>query len=72
MNPQRIGGIVLLAFGVILLIIGISATDSFSDRWSNFFTGQFTDRTVWTILGGVVLSLAGLGFTVFGQDRALA
>lgn len=60
MTFQRIGGLGLLVGGVVLFIVGMNASDSFADQWSNFFTGRFTDTTVWYIAGGIVLGLAGL------------
>jgi len=65
MNPQRIGGIVLLAAGVVLFVVGMNASHSVADRWSNFFSGHFTDATVWYIVGGVVAAVAGLLMLVF-------
>ena len=72
MNPQRIGGIVLLVVGVILFIIGMNASDSLADRFSNFFTGHFTDATVWLLIGGVVSAIGGLMLVMFGGRRAVA
>lgn len=66
MSPQRIFGIVLLVVGVILLVTGMNASHSVSDRWSNFFTGHFTDTTTWYIVGGVVAGLAGLSMMFVG------
>lgn len=60
MNMQRAVGLVLLVVGVILFIVGVNASDSFADRWSNFFTGHFTDSTVWYMVGGVAVGLLGL------------
>lgn len=71
MNPQRIGGIVLLAAGVSLFIIGMKATDSMVDQWSNFFTGHFTDATVWYIVGGVAAAVAGLSLLMFGGRKTI-
>jgi succinate dehydrogenase hydrophobic anchor subunit len=50
MNSQRITGTVLLVVGVILLTLGMNASHSAADRWSNFFTGHFTDATMWFAL----------------------
>jgi hypothetical protein len=72
MNPQRIGGIVLLATGVVLFIIGMNASHSAADRWSNFFTGHFTDSTVWYIVGGVGAAVAGGLLVMFGGRNAAA
>lgn len=59
MNSLRIVGTVLLVTGLALLIIGLSASTSIADRWSNFFTGHFTDATVWYIIGGVATAVFG-------------
>ncbi|MBC8095497.1 MAG: DUF3185 family protein [Akkermansiaceae bacterium] len=55
----------LLIGGIILLIFGITAADSFSSDVSKFFTGSPTDKAVWMMVGGVVLAVAGL----FGTMR---
>jgi uncharacterized membrane protein len=59
-NNQRVIGIVLLVVGVVLLIVGLNASDSAADRWSNFFTGHYTDTTVWYIVAGIGAAVGGL------------
>ncbi|HYD01926.1 MAG TPA: DUF3185 family protein [Phycisphaerales bacterium] len=59
MSMQRILGIVFLVLGVVLLIIGVNASDSIADQLSDTFTGKFTDRTTWYILGGIGLAVLG-------------
>jgi len=66
MSPQRIAGIVLLAVGLFLLIMGINATDSIADQVSETFTGRFTETTTWYIIGGIACSLVGLALVFFG------
>ena len=66
MNPVRIVGIILMILGVILFIIGLNASDSIADRMSNFFTGRFTDTTVWYMVGGAVLAIGGGMLAAFG------
>lgn len=66
MNTQRLVGVLLLIVGVVLLIIGITASQSLGDRFSAFFTGEFTDGTVWSIVGGAVSAIAGVAMLVFG------
>jgi len=66
MSTPRIVGIVCLVLGIGLWITGINASESAADRWSNFFTGHFTDKTTWTILGGVGLAVFGLFSLIFG------
>lgn len=52
--------IALLVGGAILMIIGISATNSFSSDVSRFFTGSPTDKAVWMLVGGAVAVIVGL------------
>lgn len=70
MTPQRIGGMVLLAAGVVLFIIGMNATDSFADEFSNFFTGEYTDSTMWYLVGGGASTLAGVLMLSLGGRQA--
>ena len=49
------------AVGIVLLIIGINASESFASDVSRFFTGEPTDRAIWFILGGVAAIVAGFG-----------
>ncbi len=56
----------LLAGGIVLIIYGISASDSFSSAFSRFFTGSPTDKTMWFFIGGIVASAVGL----FGLMRS--
>lgn len=65
MGPQgsRLGrsalDLVLLVAGVVLLVLGVMAVDSFSSDVSRFFTGSPTDKAIWMLIGGLVC--AGLG-----------
>jgi hypothetical protein len=68
---QRIVGIVLLLVGLVLLTVGLSASRSMADRWSNFFTGHFTDATVWYILGGIALAILGALLALVGGRGGL-
>lgn len=72
MNTQQIFAIVLMVVGVAMFVIGLNATDSVADRFSNFFTGHFTDTTVWYLIGGITCAVGGLMVWMFGgrTDRA--
>ena len=72
MTLQRIAGVVLLIAGIALLIIGINATDSMADQVSHFFTGRFTEATLWYLVGGAALAVGGLALTLFGGRAARA
>lgn len=67
---NRIISLALLVGGVVLLVIGVSATNSFSSDVSRFFTGSPTDKAVWMLIGGAVATVAGLALTVRDWKRA--
>lgn len=49
----------LLVGGIILLVCGVSASDSTASGFSRFFTGNPTDKTMWLLIGGTVATIAG-------------
>lgn len=55
----------LLAGGIVLIIFGINAADSFSSDVSNFFTGSPTDKAIWMLIIGSILAVAGLAGTFY-------
>lgn len=61
---NKILPLALLSGGVLLLVFGIFATDSFSSDVSRFFTGSPTNKAVWMLLGGAVATVIGLALTV--------
>ena len=72
MQPQRLFGIILLAVGIVLLVLGIRAADSFGSQFQKFFTGSPTDRAIWLTLGGIVCILAGGGMAALPFRSARA
>ncbi len=69
MSPQRILGIVILVVGVVLLVIGLQATDSFGERLMNTFTGHWSDKTNFYIIGGAAAFVGGLLLTMMGTKK---
>jgi len=61
--------IALLVGGLILTIIGINASNSFSSDVARFFTGSPTDKAVWMLIGGVVMGVGGLAGLTLGTRR---
>ena len=57
---NKLISLALLVGGIVLIVIGVNATNSFSSDVSRFFTGSPTDKAVWMVIGGGVASLAGL------------
>ena len=55
----------LIVGGVILVVLGVTAMESFSSDVSRFFTGSPTDKSVWLLIGGSVAVLAGISGIAF-------
>jgi hypothetical protein len=64
---NKIISLALLVGGVVLIIAGVSATNSFSSDVSRFFTGSPTDKAVWMLIGGILAAVVGLGGTLRGS-----
>jgi hypothetical protein len=52
--------IALLVVGIVLIIWGVSALDSFSSDVSRFFTGSPTNKAIWLTIGGIAAAVIGL------------
>jgi len=59
----------LIIGGVVLIVLGFNATNSFSSDVSRFFTGSPTDKAVWMLLGGIVVAVIGLTGTLRGSKE---
>ncbi|MDX1567240.1 MAG: DUF3185 family protein [Longimicrobiales bacterium] len=59
----------LLIGGLILMVFGIQASQSFASEVSETFTGSPTDRAIWMIVGGAAAAVAG-GILGFGSGRS--
>jgi hypothetical protein len=64
---NKIVFIALLVGGIVLMIVGINAMNSFSSDVSRFFTGSPTDKAVWMLIGGVLAAVIGLAGTMRGS-----
>lgn len=64
-------GIACLVVGIILLVYGFSAGDSFASNVKETFTGNPTDRSIWLKVAGAALVLVG-GSTMFARSRSAA
>jgi Protein of unknown function (DUF3185) len=60
---------VILAAGIVFVVIGVAATESFSSDVSRFFTGSPTDKAIWMMIGGIVAIIIGLGGLLRGQPK---
>jgi uncharacterized membrane protein YidH (DUF202 family) len=66
---DKIASIALLVGGVVLIVFGINAMNSFSSDVSRFFTGSPTDKAVWMLIGGIVAATVGLTMTLRGAKQ---
>jgi drug/metabolite transporter (DMT)-like permease len=55
-------GLALLVAGVILIVAGYNASQSFSSDLSRFFTGSATNKAMWMLVGGTAAAIAGATF----------
>jgi len=67
---NRIVSLIILAAGVVLIIYGIHATNSLGSDFSRFFTGSPTEKSIWLLLGGVILAAVGGGGLLTGSKTA--
>ena len=56
---SKVVSLFLLAGGIVLIVLGVMASTSFSSDISRFFTGSPTDKAIWMFLGGVAASVVG-------------
>jgi hypothetical protein len=69
MSMNKALSIALLVGGVVMLVFGFQASDSFSSDVSRAFTGNPTDKTMWLLIGGAVLSVIGVVGLFTGRSR---
>ena len=53
----------LFVIGVILLVLGMTAADSFASQVSEFFSGSPTDKAIWLLIDGVFCTMVGGWYT---------
>ncbi len=64
---DRTVSLAILAGGILLVIFGVSASNSFSSDISRIFTDAPTDKAIWMLVAGVVVSIAGLAGLLRGS-----
>ena len=50
----------ILVGGIVLVIFGVNASNSLSSDISRFFTDAPTDKAIWLLVGGAVVTIVGL------------
>lgn len=65
----RVLGLSILVVGIILLVFGVTATDSVSSDISRFFSGKPTDKAIWLLISGIAGVLLGTGALLFPRHH---
>ena len=60
MSMNKLIWLAILVVGIVLVVYGVSASESFSSDVSRFFTGSPTDKTMWLMIGGIAAVAVGL------------
>ncbi len=66
MSLWRLVGVALLIVGLGLLYFGWQATDAFDEQIREAVTGQYSDETLWQLIGGAAAAVVGLLLVLFG------
>ena len=69
MTPLRIVGLLLLAVGIVLLVLGINASQSLGEEVRQELAGDYSDKTIAYIVGGIAGIVVGGGLLVAGFRR---
>ncbi|MFW6045060.1 MAG: DUF3185 family protein [Planctomycetota bacterium] len=59
----------LSVVGIVLIIWGVNASESFSSDVSRVFTGSPTDKAVWLLVSGIIATVIGFLGLFFGLIR---
>ena len=69
MSVRKILGLAATVGGIILLVYGFNARDSFASEVRELVEGTPTDQSMWLIAGGAALTIAGLGLALTGSRK---
>jgi hypothetical protein len=69
MNINKLISLVILVGGIVLVVVGVAATKSFTSDVSRFFTGSPTDKAIWMLIGGIAAIVIGMGGLSFGKPK---
>jgi hypothetical protein len=58
---MKIISIALLIGGVILVVFGIDAVNSFSSDFSRMFSGSPTEKSIYMLVSGIIVLIIGAG-----------
>jgi hypothetical protein len=64
---MRIPSIALIVAGILLFAWGVVAADSISSTFSRAFSGSPSDKSLWLLVGGIVLFSLGTVGSCFSR-----
>ncbi|MCX7374297.1 MAG: DUF3185 family protein [Alphaproteobacteria bacterium] len=67
MTTKAIIGFALLGMGLLLMVLGFNASRAPVEQVTEALTGNYTDRTMWYLLGGAIAIMAGLVLTFMNR-----
>lgn len=67
MPMGRVIGAMALVAGLVLLGFGLNASDAPMEQLSETFTGRYSDRTMWYLVGGGAAAFGGFVLLLLGR-----
>ncbi len=67
MPMGRVLGVVALVAGAILLYFGLNASEAPMEQLTETFTGSYSDKTMWYLVGGAATACGGLVLLLLGR-----
>lgn len=69
MNIKQIIGLVCLAVGITLIVFANRSMETFGERTSKEFSGNYSDETMRHLIAGIILTVGGGCLVVFGRKK---
>ena len=60
MSTNKLIGIILLVLGGVLVYFGMNATEAPMEELTEAFTGRYSDKTMYYLIGGAISAVVGI------------
>jgi uncharacterized membrane protein YidH (DUF202 family) len=67
MSQNKLIGLVLVAIGIVLLVMGHNAEQSIGSQFRQAFTGSMSDKATLYYVGGAILTAVGAYLTFMSR-----